>query len=341
MRSRQEIAESILGCALEDGIYATCPGAAKHSKVGGKRDFRVVLDGAPTAYCFHTSCGAEVDEFNRELRRAIWREEHGQSVPNPWNEGVAGEPKQRHPSHPKLDRKAVDEFIRGTPEITTGWMAERSVVDVAKCSSEEFLGYIFRKEERALVFTSFYSQGDFVCWQGHGTYRLSKDRQVRAVPSALPKGSKEGVWFLSNPVSGKWEINPARQKEGKTEWTRRSEINATGFRHFVLESDELPAELWLRVLVNLPLPIVAIYTSGGKSIHALVQAWHSSKAEWDASRNIIRALVCPLGADPAALTAVRLTRLPGCMRGDKKQRLLYLNPEAPEKPLILLPKLSA
>lgn len=340
MRSRQEIAESILGCALEDGIYAPCPGAAKHSKSGGRRDFRVVLDGAPTAYCFHTSCGAEVDEFNLQLRRAIWAEENGQYAPNPWNEGVAGEPKPKVNTRPEINFTAVKDFTRGVPNITEQWLSERSLVDVKACTSEDFLGYIFRPEERALVFSSFYSQGDFLAWIGKGTYRLSKDRKIKAVPSALPKGGKDGVWFLSNPVTGKWEINPSKQKEGKVEWTRRSEINATAFRHFVLESDVLQPDLWLKVLANLPLPIVAIYTSGGKSIHALVQAGHASKADWDASRNIIRAIVCPLGADPAALTAVRLTRLPGCMRGDRKQRLLYLNPEAPEKPLILLQKLA-
>lgn len=37
----------------------------------------------------------------------------------------------------------------------------------------------------------------------------------------------------------------------------------------------------------------------------------------------------PLGADPQALTAVRLTRLPGCWRGETNeiQRLLYFEPD--------------
>ena len=34
-----------------------------------------------------------------------------------------------------------------------------------------------------------------------------------------------------------------------------------------------------------------------------------------------------LGADPAAMTPVRLTRLPGCTRNGKEQRLIYLNPK--------------
>jgi hypothetical protein len=41
-------------------------------------------------------------------------------------------------------------------------------------------------------------------------------------------------------------------------------------------------------------------------------------------------LVVPLGADPAAMSAVRLTRVPGCVRKDtgKPQTLIYFNPEA-------------
>ena len=30
-------------------------------------------------------------------------------------------------------------------------------------------------------------------------------------------------------------------------------------------------ELWLKILVQLPIPIVAIYSSGKKSVHALIK----------------------------------------------------------------------
>jgi hypothetical protein len=34
-----------------------------------------------------------------------------------------------------------------------------------------------------------------------------------------------------------------------------------------------------------------------------------------------------IGADPGAMTPVRLTRLPGCTRRGKEQKLIYLNPK--------------
>jgi hypothetical protein len=111
------------------------------------------------------------------------------------------------------------------------------------------------------------------------------------------------------------------------------------WRYFVLESDELSAGEWLRVLAHVALPIAAIYTSGGRSIHALVKMEVASKAEWDAVKKTLVEMMCPLGADPAALTAVRLSRLPGCLRGNRMQELLYLNPAPDHRALRLLPEL--
>jgi hypothetical protein len=44
---RQAIAEELLGCRLENGEFAACPGEHLHSSRGGRRDFRLVLTGAP------------------------------------------------------------------------------------------------------------------------------------------------------------------------------------------------------------------------------------------------------------------------------------------------------
>ena len=129
-------------------------------------------------------------------------------------------------------------------------------------------------------------------------------------------------------------------------------MNVTSFRYAVLESDVAPEPLWIKALVKLPVPIVAIYSSGGKSLHALIRIDAGDKLHWDrivrgtnqgsAARTTgLMRVVCPLGADPAALTAVRLTRLPFCMREGtsgkegyvryerpRLQELIYLNPMA-------------
>lgn len=339
--TRQQIAEEILGAPLENGQFAPCPGKDRHTKGDGKRDFRVVLDGAPTGYCFHGSCSDDVAAFNKELRRRIWFAEHGNEIApkGSWGESVASEPKSETKARPELDMEQVREFIRGVPFVDGAWLARRSVHEVESVKSGEFLEQLYRNGERVLIFADQRTQGDFCWWIGRGGYRMSQERTVKAKPSGLPAGTKEGVWFLTNPVTGKWAINAKLSVEGQpAKWSRRSEGNVTSWRYYVLESDELDTDSWLRVLVNLPIPIAAIYTSGGRSIHALVRMEVDSKSQWDAVRNVLRAIACPLGADPAALSAVRLSRLPGCKRGDRLQKLLYLHPDPDHVAIRLLPE---
>jgi hypothetical protein len=84
----------------------------------------------------------------------------------------------------------------------------------------------------------------------------------------------------------------------------------------------------------MPLRIASICESGGRSIHALVRLDAASKADWDAKVGAMKPVLVTLGADPGALSAVRLTRLPQAMRGERLQRLLYLNPAPDGGPIM-------
>jgi Zinc-binding domain of primase-helicase len=304
-----------------------------------------------------------------------------------WNQGVAAEPKLDRKKIPAIDRDKVEEFVRGCPEVDDGFLRRRSPIAISNrtdgtdrtdkscASAKEFLFHLYEPGERILVFTQQWSQGDFLAEiQGKksdhehdhehehdvATYRLAMERGVKARRSELPKGGKEGVWFLTNPVSGQWDINP-HGKDGPT-WSRRFQKVVTAWRYYVLESDVLPAALWRKVVVSLPLPIAAIYTSGSRSIHALVREPVDSKSQWDAVRDALRQIVCPLGADAGALSAVRLSRLPFCERAGTRgkdnryikfpesatadlsrgkpgyQELLYLNPDPEHSAIRLLPE---
>jgi hypothetical protein len=151
----------------------------------------------------------------------------------------------------------------------------------------------------------------------------------RSVYAQLFTDRQYGVWFMANPVDGESHWNPREEKD-----SRRSEESVTAWRYGVLESVKAPKNLWL--LVQLPLPIAAIYDSGGDSIHALILVDATSKAEWDRIvREELAPILVPLGADKAAMTAVRLTRLPNCRREQTGliQSLLYLNLEPGYKPI--------
>lgn len=197
-----------------------------------------------------------------------------------------------------------------------------SPVPVGRQDSASFLRCLYPKGsgEKVVIFSDMKSQGQMV-WEA------DKGDEIRN--GQLPTGP-EGVWFLAQPVDGLFHPNP--RLNGKR--SRRSEESVTGWRYAVLESDEAEADEWLRCLIQMPLRIASICESGKRSLHALVRLDAASKAEWDARIGGIKPVLITLGADAGALSAVRLTRLPQAIRGERVQRLLYLNPAPDGRPIL-------
>jgi hypothetical protein len=206
------------------------------------------------------------------------------------------------------------------PDVNAKYLFLRSPMPLVR-NSAMLLNCLYEPGERALVFTDFQSQGQIVFEAGP------------AWSPPLPTAAEDGAWFLINPIDGEYHPNPRQENK----LSRRSEESITSWRYLLLESDVANPNEWLSCLVQLPLKIVAIYTSGGKSIHALVRLDATSKADWDKQRDEIKPIVVTLGADENSLTGVRLSRLPGVRRGQKLQRLLYLNPNATGEPIMNLP----
>lgn len=201
------------------------------------------------------------------------------------------------------------------PELTLQEVRDRSPLNPDKITSSDYLDGVFKIGERVAVFTSrtdcgrVYEAGSRMGW-------------VNGLQS------EEGVFYLSNPTDGE----PKRNADGR--WSIRSEGNLTDFRHMVIESDKADPVTWIRAMAQLPLPAVAIYTSGNHSIHVLLRWEARTKPEYLDALDLVKPGLVRLGADPAAMSAVRLTRLPGGMRAGKPQELLYLDPSADPAPLI-------
>jgi hypothetical protein len=138
----------------------------------------------------------------------------------------------------------------------------------------------------------------------------------------LIASNKTGIKYLVNPVDGVMRENPRLGKK-----SRRAEENLVSYDYALVESDSVEPELWLRVLHNLGLPLVAVTLSGNKSAHALVRIAAANREEYDERVAELADTVVPLGADHASLSAVRLSRLPGVMRRDtgREQKLIYLD----------------
>lgn len=240
---------------------------------------------------------------------------------------VSQKPLPPPPPKPKFQRTVlarVASKVAGIPDVI-GLLAERSPVPVDRQDSASVLRHLYPhgSGEKILIFTEMKSQGQFL-WEA--------DRSDGIQQRHLPTG-KDGVWFLPQPVDGGFYPNP--RLDGKM--SRRSEESVTAWRYAVLESDVADADDWLRCLVQMPLRISCICESGGRSIHALVRLDAASKADWDRLMGRIKPVLITLGADRGALTAVRLSRLPQAMRGERCQRLLYLNPQPSGVPICLQP----
>lgn len=232
------------------------------------------------------------------------------------------------PPKPSYQPDKLEQVAAKLPEsVDAEYLEARSKFTCWNRSPAGVLAKLYQPGEKILVFTSWESQGQ-ESWIHTGTNGNfgALDRYRRGF---------EDVWFLSNPVDGQYHWNPRQEKD-----SRRSEESITSWRYAVVESDEADPELWLRALVQLPLFVSAIYESGGRSIHALVRIDADSKAEWDQSvRGELLPVLATLGADPGALTAVRLTRLPNCRREKtgKLQRLLYLDSDPDGEPICRKP----
>lgn len=133
-----------------------------------------------------------------------------------------------------------------------------------------------------------------------------------------------GVWLRMNPLDGKGV----------------ADANVTAFRFALVEIDCVPVELQLPLLAKLPLPIAAILTSGGRSLHGWVRVGAENEKDYRQTVARMLALLARFGVDGKNKNPSRLSRLPGVVRrigsdaNDPRQRLLYLNPQPTQKAIL-------
>ena len=192
----------------------------------------------------------------------------------------------------------------------------------------------------AVLVEALYAPGESVNFVTAFEAATEKSGQVKARPvgrgvtlerhalvARFRKGGSDsdrgGAWLRMNPVDD----------------CGVADVNVTAFRFALLESDLLPAELQLSLFAKLPLPIAAMMTSGGRSIHAWVRVDAPDADAYRATVAEMLTILARFGIDGKNKNPSRLSRLPGAKReigaaGDGVQRLLYLNPK-PEGKCIL------
>lgn len=120
-----------------------------------------------------------------------------------------------------------------------------------------------------------------------------------------------GAWIRFNPLDGKGVRNE----------------NVTDFRYALVESDGMEIEKQNAILRELELPIACLVHSGRKSLHAIVRI---DAADYHEYRKRVDYLydICQkngIKVDTQNRNPSRLSRMPGVMRGERKQFLVDIN----------------
>ena len=120
-----------------------------------------------------------------------------------------------------------------------------------------------------------------------------------------------GAWVRFNPMDGKGVKNE----------------NVAQFRYALVESDNMDLEKQNAIVRELELPIATLVYSGSKSIHAVVRIEATNKEEYKKRVDYLYK-ICKkngLNVDEQNKNPSRLSRLPGFMRGEKKQFIIDTN----------------
>ena len=163
-------------------------------------------------------------------------------------------------------------------------------------------------------------------WQKDGRFMPTKGIYGKTAGDLLADIAKHGddlgaVIGDANPEAGAWiRFNPFDGQGVRNE-------NVTEYRYALVESDTLPVEQQYALYREMELPARVLVHSGGKSLHAIV---HIGARDYNEYRERVAYLykVCEangLKVDGQNKNPSRLSRMPGIVRGEKKQYIVAEN----------------
>lgn len=297
-----QIAAGVLGeieWASDALGYCDCPGKKSHTSKDGGKDCVLYLDRVPTVSCFHGNCKAAVDAANKRLRAAIL---------NPTGDA------EYAPSRltaEERDRMLVREKnarlqLRARKALPTILKKHRWLYDTML--SESPVNVRDNEADHGKLLLSKFKLDDLV-WIG--------ERESSGKPENTLNFRTVADWLKCEWAPHPF-ICPATFKNNSRS---RSNENVLERRFVVVESDELTRDevgAVFRYLVDGGLKLVAVVDTAGKSLHGWFE--YPGDEMMEALRLLLPALKC----DPKMLTASQPARLPSAMRGEKRQRLVYL-----------------
>ena len=194
----------------------------------------------------------------------------------------------------------------------SGWWPARELTRYLELlfSPDEIVGYVTEvwfSEDKAKYMPS---KGNYGRTAGEIIADIAKhgDDLGAAIGDTKPEA---GAWIRFNPLDG----NGIRNE------------NVTEYRYALVESDSMPVEQQYALYKAMELPVKVMVHSGGKSLHAIV---HIGARDYTEYRERVAYLykVCAangLQVDGQNKNPSRLSRMPGIMRGDKRQYIVAEN----------------
>ena len=221
-----------------------------------------------------------------------------------------------------------DDLITTDEEKSAGWHREDTILTVPPVAAgynplkdvTDYLSAIFEPEEKVCVVVTA-SQDDDGKWRPYGG---SASRSCKQLLDTLKKKTDDPLtdtFGTTNPDAGVWVcFNPM---DGSGRWNN----NVTSYRYALVESDTQDIDTQYAILQDLKLPIRMLVHSGGKSLHAIV---HIGAVDYKQYQERVDYLytVCRkhgLDVDTQDKNPSRLSRLPGFMRGEKRQYIVDRN----------------
>ena len=184
---------------------------------------------------------------------------------------------------------------------------------------KRYLQVLFEPEEYVAYVTESYRKEDgrfapngCSCQLTAGQLIMELDHYGDDIGAALGDYNPEaGAWICFNPMDG---------------GGRRNE-NVTDFRYALVECDNMELGKQQAIIRQLELPCAALVYSGGKSVHAIVRVDAPDYAEYRRRVDYLYAACQKNGLtiDQQNRNPSRLSRMPGILRGDKRQTLLETN----------------
>ena len=253
------------------------------------------------------------------------------------NEGVTGgtimhmammqgwTPPQREPGT-ILDLDSSLEYVEGAI-VGEGWVEHRDIDEPdawnpaqeliryleTLFTPEETFGYVTASMEKAnrdgVKKYVPANKGVYTLHVGDVVRDLKKTGSIEEVLGQYDH--KAGAWIRFNPLDGGGVNNE----------------NVTDYRYALVESDNMELSAQNGLIRQLQLPVAVLLYSGGKSLHAIVRIEADDKQEYQKRVNYLYDICKKNGMeiDTQNRNPSRLSRMPGCIRGDHKQYIIDTN----------------